>query len=247
MNQNNWLNSLGILFNFFYGKRFKTTEETPKVWLTPLVGMIPGLICSVFAGGCIFLMGTTAGGILTAIFVTLFLEIISGWRGLSCTAAWLDQILSKGNFSVSLSAKGAGGMQSQILFISLYLFRMALFGLIAAKGNAVWFCFALGGAYLIRGAILFESSDDPDVPKYADWILYIAGSLIAALFSFHMKAVASFPLALIGTALILIGYRRYFWNNIRKADLALTDLYGYLAENILLILGLIVSGGQING
>ena len=235
MNRQILLNSIAVICNLYDKKKFPADGEEPKLWLSPVVGLLPGLIIAVLSSAFVFLMGNIGGGILSAILFPLFLEILTGGRGLEATVSFLNQLISGKRFSEAVVASGTGveKMQSQILFASVYVFRMAVFGLIAARGSSVWFLFVLGGAYLIRGEILSGDTEDPEAPRWGNWLVYIITCLAAALLSFHIGAIASFPIALILTALLLLGIRRFLQGFSVDVDFAKMELVGCFAENIL--------------
>ena len=246
MKRDHWLNSIAVLCNFFYGKKFKAEKEQPELWMIPLVGMIPGGLCTIFSGICFYLMGSSGTGVLSAIILPLFLEILNGWKGITIPVFRLEQFLASRNWSGEESAKITKGMQSQIYLASMYLFRMGLFGLLASRGSSIWFLFALGGAYLIRGEYLTGGEYDDDAPKYGNWYLLGIGFLVIAVLSFSMHAILSVPIVLLVVWLLLMWFRNCFWKN-QKTDSQEMDFYGSVTENLLLIIGLILSGGPVHG
>lgn len=246
---NNILNSIALICNVFYRKSFHAEQGEPQYWLATVAGLLPGLLAAILCGAFVFCMGSVGGGILSAIFIPLFLELLTGWRGLEVTVRTVDRLIAGESFTQVLDAgkNPSAGMQLQILFASLYLLRMAIFGLIAASGNAVWFLYALGGAYLIRGEILTGDDVDPDAPQYGNWLVYIISCVIAGALSFHFSALASLPVAIILTILLLMGIRRILNAFSREVEFWQMELFGYLAENLLLLAGLILFGRQLNG
>lgn len=247
MNQQNIFTAIADVFRYFYRKDSEVDQNEFPHWLIPVAGLIPGLLIAVISAAFVFLMGRVAGGIMTALTAPLILEILSGWRGISLTVAYLERMFSgKKNGEVSSDKMQNEWMQHQILFASIYLFRMAVFGVLAASGNAVWFIYVLGGAYLIRGELIrenevFDSSD------YGIWLFYGFFSLIAGLFAFHLSGLAAFPLALFLTVLCLIGCRRCMEKWFDQGAFWAADLLGYLSENIMLIVGLFLFGRLLHG
>lgn len=254
MNQHNFLTSMMAICKFFYGKPSRYEQENFPYWMTPVAGLFPGLLMTIVSASFVLFMGPVAGGIMTAIFIPLALEILTGWRGLSVTVACFERLISRGRGREQTEEKSpieehTALMQKQILFASLYLFRMAVFGILAASGNAVWFIYVLGGAYLIRGELLKDENEDvfEENGRYGNWCFYIIISLLAALLSLHWSAVLSFPLAVILTALLLLGIRRIIDKLFGQTDVWMADLFGYLAENLLFIMALILFGREIHG
>ena len=250
MNHNLNLNTIALICNVYYRNKVRTDAEGPQYWLSPFAGFLPGVIIAVLCGTFVFTMGSVGGGILTAILAPLFLEILTGWRGLEVTVAVCDRLIGGETFSEILNPadrKLSDGMQPKILFASIYLLRMAAFGLIASSGNAVWFLFVLGGAYLIRGEILAEEEFDPEAPQYGNWIIYVVGCLLAGMLTFHWMALAALPAAILLTILLLWGIRRILNAFSAKTEFWQMELFGYFAENLLLLAGLILFGRTLHG
>lgn len=251
MNQQNIFSSTIAVCKFFYGKQNRFEQESFAYWMTPAAGLLPGLLMAIVSATFVLFMGPVAGGIVTAIFIPLALEILTGWRGITVTVACLERFLSSGETAETGKSVEftAALMQKQILFASIYLFRMAAFGILAAGGNAVWFIYVLGGAYLIRGELIRGEEEDEFEPggRYGNWFFYIVFSLIIALFSFHWSALVSLPLAIVLTALLMIGSRKLIEKLFGQTELWMADLFGYLSENILFIIALILFGRSING
>lgn len=243
MNQNNIFNAVAAICNLYYSKKIQTEELRPKLWLSTVAGLIPGMIAAVMASAFVFLTGSAAGGILTGIFIPLFLEILTGWSGIGSTIVFTDQLLKAKGFCENQNPVS----QKQIIAASLYLFRMAVFGILAAYGNALWFILALGGAYLIRGEILSGFEQDPEAPGYGSWITYFAGTLAAAILAFRWSAFAVLPVAWVITLLLWWWNRKILRNSREKVSVQSMLLLGYFSENLLLTAGLILSGGHYNG
>lgn len=239
MNRDNFLNSLAAVWNLFFRFKLKTEEE-PKLWLSPAAGMITGAVAAVIGSSLVHLTGPVSGGIMAAIFLPLSYELLTGWRGPDVSVSFLDRTLS-GRMDHGNAGFSGNAMQSRVLFASVYLFRMAVFGLLAGKGNAVWYVYALGGAFLIRGELL--AGDTEEDRRCRSWILYAAGSFLAAVLAFHGSAFTALPIVIAVTALLLLGSRRYSGADRNTPDLRTVELFGYLSENLLLAMGLILSGG----
>lgn len=250
MYQQNIFTSVAAVCRFFFGKNHNATRESLPYWMTPAAGLLPGLFFAVVSAAFVFLMGPVAGGILTALFIPLTLELFTGWRGLIISVACFERIITGNEISNNPLEKGIEKtqtelMQRQILFASFYIFRMAVFGILATSGNAVWFVYVLGGAYLIRGELLKE--DEFDTPAYGNWVLYGMFSLIVGLLAFHWSALISLPLAFVLTFLCLLGSRRIAENLSDRKEFWIAELLGYLSENIMLIVGLALFGRLIHG
>ena len=190
-------------------------------------------------------MGRIGGGIMAALILPLAFEMLTGWRGITVTVAWLERIVSrKQNDEVK---DNTDKMQKQILFASIYLFRMVAFGLLAAWGNAVWIVYVLGGSYLIRGELLKDYDEFDDGLRFGGWFFYLGGALVAGVLSFHWSALVSLPMAIVLTVLFFIGSRRIVEKYFERTDFWATDLLGYFSENLMLFAGLILFGRQIYG
>ena len=251
MNQHNLFASTAAVFRFFFGKINNSGEDEFPGWLVPVAGLLPGVIFAVISAAFVFLMGPAAGGIITALCIPLVLELLTGWRGIILSVACFERIISGNKLLAEPLEKVTEKnqtelMQRQILFATLYLFRMAVFGMLAATGNAVWFVYILGGAYLIRGELLKEN-EDFETPDYGNWIFYGGFTLAAGILSFHWAALASLPLAWILTLLCLFGCRRLTENLSGSVESWMADLLGYLSENIMLLVGLILFGRFLHG
>ena len=250
MEQLNIFTSTAAVCRFFFGRNQGVRQDNFPYWMTPAAGLLSGLFFAVLSAAFVFLMGPVAGGILTAVFIPLALELFTGWRGLIISVACFEAVISGNkNLLNPLEKKGEKTqtelMQRQILFATFYIFRMVVFGILAASGNAVWFVYVLGGAYLIRGELLKE--DDFDAPAYGNWLMYVMFSLVTAVLAFHWSALASFPLALVLTVLCLLGSRRIAETLSDRKEFWIAELLGYLSENIMLIVGLALFGRFIHG
>ena len=248
MNQNNLLSSITAVCRGFYGRNAGFDKDEFPYNSACAAGLFPGLVMSVMGAVFVLFMGKVGGGVIAALGLPLFLEMLTGWRGIAVTVACIDRFFS-GKQSADKQEKpdNTDLMQRQILFASIYLFRMAAFGLLAACGNAVWIVYVLGGAYLIRGELLKENDDLPEESRFGGWIFYIIFAAICGLLSFHWSALAALPIAFILTALLLIGSRRFIEKFFGRTEFWMTDLLGYFSENLMLFIGLILFGRQIYG
>ena len=245
MNQNNIFTSIAAVCRRFYGRNINCELDEFPYYCAPAAGLLPGLLMSVMGAAFVLIMGRIGGGIMAALILPLFLEMLTGWRGITVSVAWIEQLVSgKQNAEVK---DNRVQMQKQILFASIYLFRMVAFGLLAASGNAVWIIYVLGGAYLIRGELLKDDEEFEDGFRFSGWIFYLIFALLAGILSFHWNALASLPLAIILTVLFLIGSRRFIEKFFERTEIWTTDLLGYLSENLMLFAGLILFGRQIYG
>lgn len=251
MNHQNIFNSITAICNFFYRKEVPAEhDEELQFWLSPAAGLLPGLAAAIFGAVFVFFMGDFSGGIISALVLPLFFEILTGWRGLDAVIAVLDQKLSGKRFTQISAFEKLNVMsrpQTMILFFSVYVFRMVCFGFLAASGNAVWFIYAFGGAYLIRGELYTDEVPELEDQKYWNWVVYLFCIAAAALFSFHWSAIYSLPVAVVGTILILIGIRKFFENLSVPHQSWMYDFWGYVAESGLLLIGLILFGRSFNG
>ena len=250
MNHQNIFNSISAICRFFYKKEVPEDQEELLFWLSPTAGILPGLAAAVFAAVFVFFMGNIAGGVISALVLPLAFEVLTGWRGLNVTVSCFDQMFSGKRFS-QISSAGQdnilGQTQSSVLFFSIYLFRMVSFGLFAASGNAVWFIYVFGGAYLIRGELYSEISDEPEESEHWNWLVYVCCILLAALFSFHWSAIFSLPIAVTGSLLLLLGIRKMLDNLPGSSQPWMFEFFGYLAENALFIIGLLLFGRTLHG
>ena len=249
MNQHNIFTMAAAACRYFYGKNTRYENADFPHWLTPVAGLIPGMIFAVFSAIFVLFMGPLSGGIMTAVFITLALELLTGWRGISISVAWFEQLLT--GKKVTGNARQNSGtaelMQRQILFASIYIFRMTVLGILAAGGYAVWIVYVLGGAYLIRGDLLRDEIGDDGSAVFGNWTFYIVASVIVGILSFHWTALASLPVAVVLTLLLMFGSRYCIENFFREADEFSVEFLGYLSENIMFVFGLILFGRMIHG
>ena len=251
MNQQNFFVNTIASCKYFYGKTSGGDPDEIPSWGAPAAGFLPGLILAIFSGTFVLFTGPVAGGLVAAIVVPLVLEILTGWQGISVTVACLERLISRNKTGTQTGVASDGLnmkdlMQRQILFASIYVFRMVVFGVLAASGNSIWFVYVLGGAYLIRGELLRED-DFTENFRYGNWFFLVIFSLIAGFLSFHWSAILSLPLALVLTALLLLGCRRLIDKVFGYTEKWIVDLLGYFSENIMLIVGLILFGRMIHG
>lgn len=249
MTQNNLLTSITSICRCYYGRTPGEDRDGIPYSFSTVAGLIPGLLMTIVSATFVLFVGPVGGGILTALFLPLAFEMLTGWRGISITVACIDRFVSGRNQTMEQSGSQniTPLMQRQILFATFYLFRMAVFGLLAASGNAIWFVYILGGSYLIRGELLKEDSEEFENFNHHNWLIYIVFALIAGLLSFHWNALVSLPLAIILTILLLIGSRRFIEKFFGKPEFWMADFLGYVSENIMFIIGLILFGRQLNG
>ena len=250
MNQSYMFSSIIAVFRRFYGRNINNEQNEIPYNFAPAAGLFPGLLVAVIGAAFVFLMGRLGGGIMAALFLPLFLEILTGWRGISITVVCIERLIA-GREQIGNKKEEPRNntdlMQRQILFATIYLFRMTVFGLLAASGNAVWFVYVLGGSYLIRGELSKNGEDVAEGSRFGGWFFYLIFIFFAGLFAFHWSALASLPLAVVLTILLLIGCARIIEKYFDRTEFWMTDLLGYFSENIMLFVGLILFGRQIYG
>ena len=245
MNQNNIFSSIVVACRRFYGRNIDWEQDEFPYYCASAAGLLPGVLMAVIGAAFVFIMGRIGGGIMAALILPLFLEMLTGWRGITVTVAWIERLVS--GKQKSEGRDNTDQMQRQVLFASIYLFRMVAFGLLAAGGNAVWIVYVLGGSYLIRGELLKDEDEFEEDFRFGGWILYLIFALLAGLLAFHWNALASLPLAVVLTVLLLIGSRRFIEKFFERTEFWATDLLGYFSENLMLFAGLILFGRQIYG
>ncbi|MBE6406677.1 MAG: hypothetical protein E7040_11760 [Lentisphaerae bacterium] len=249
MTQNNLLTSVSSICRCYYGRNARFDQDGFPYSFSTVAGLIPGLLIAIVSATFVLFIGPVGGGVMTALFVPLAFEMLTGWRGIALSVACIDRLVSGRNQDLEQndSQNITTLMQRQILFATFYLFRMAVFGLLAASGNAIWFVYVFGGAYLIRGELLKEEPEPFERSEHHNWFIYIVFSLIAGLLAFHWRALASLPLAIILTILLLIASRRFIDRFFGRPEFWMSDFLGYISENIMLIVGLILFGRHLNG
>lgn len=237
-------------------------ENAPELArpLTPLVGALPGVALYIPTWILYHLFGTWAAGIFAGVCAPLCLEYLSGWRGLSNLADYIN--LRKNGFTQTVALlhenvddepERSLPESSIILYITIYILRMALFAALGASGAAFWFVAALTGAYLARAELasaVIPGTETPflDPPeRFSKWHWYIGGAVM--LFFSAVSTTWYVQLPALGTALILIWLVSWYalhlcLDQISGMTQRAIDIFGYTTEILLLILGtLFFTGG----
>ncbi len=248
MNREIWQETAAT-FNVFFTRKLDAGEAEPQAALFPLVGALTGLAASLTAGFAGLFFGRLAAAILAAIALTLIFELMTDWQGLKNLSAYLT--LRFRNTSIAEAFFKKTEFQKEMtpifIFISIYLLRALAFGFITYRSPSV-FLLVFTGAYLVRTALVSCAEEDaepllelPEEKKNTAYLITIAVFILIGVFSFHAKLLAA-AVVLIIFALFI---RRIQVNTIlryaERSTLRIFEVYGYSAETLLLLAGIIVS------
>lgn len=248
MNREMWKETAAS-FNVFFIRKLNAGSAEPQAALFPLVGAFAGLACSLAAGFAGLFFGRIAAAILAAIALTLVFELMTDWRGLKSLSAYLTLRFRNTRIAEAFSRKPEfrKEMTPIFLFVSLYLLRALAFGFITYRSPSV-FLLVFTGAYLVRTGLATCSADgvEPllDLPEEKQNIPNLIAAVVfmaVGVFSLHLHLLAA-AVVLILLALLI---RRIQENTILRyagrTSLRLFDIYGYSAETLLLLAGIIVA------
>lgn len=152
----------------------------------PLIGAMLGLAIHIPVWVLMCFHLKIPAAILAGLFGPLFIEYMTGWRGLKALVTFI-QMRNRGfSQAESLAAEPDEDEGdplppvSSIAMITVYLLRVALFAALAYCDASFWYVVAFAGAYLVRAELttIVRSGSDAvmlETPsRYAQWHWYTA-------------------------------------------------------------------------
>lgn len=237
------------VWNVFFSLKLQSEDAEPQAELFPLVGAAVGLISALAAGFARLFFGWPAAALLMALAQTLALELATGWRGLKTLSAYLTLRVQNIGIAEAFTRKLEWKKEMTPFFIlaTLYLIRALAIGFITA-GSPLILLFVFTCAYLVRMELVTCAADglDPLLSAPGEnpnqpFILTAAALLLAGLLSFHLACFAAAVILL----LLAKGIARLQKNSILRftgrPTVRMFDLYGYSAETLLLLAGMIMA------
>ncbi len=237
------------VWNVFFSLKLQSEDTEPQAELFPLIGAAVGLISAFAAGFARLFFGWLAAALLLSLVLTLALELATNWRGLKTLSAYLTLRVQNTGMAEAFAQKLEWKREITPFFIlaSLYLIRALAIGFITA-GSPLILLFVFTCAYLVRMELVTCAADgfDPLLPAQEEnpnqpFILTAATLLLIGLLSFHLKCFAAAVVLL----LLAKGIAHLQKNNILRCTgrptVRMFDLYGYSAETLLLLAGMIMA------
>ena len=233
------------VWNVFFSLKLQSEDAEPQAELFPLIGAAVGLISALAAGFAQLFFGWLAAALLMSLVLTLALELATNWRGLKTLSAYLTLRVQNTGMAEAFAQKRE--ITPFFILASLYLIRALAIGFITA-GSPLILLFVFTCAYLVRMELVTCAADgfDPLLPAPEEnpnqpFILTAATLLLIGLLSFHLKCFAAAVILL----LLAKGIARLQKNSILRftgrPTVRMFDLYGYSAETLLLLAGMIMA------
>ena len=222
--------------------------------MMPLVGALAGVCLYLPFWGMSLVFGHVAGGIAAAVLAPAAIEFATGWRGLSALTAYFQLRRAGASHEEAFLARPQSMTEprppvSMIGMLVIYALRMLMFGVLASVYCSFWFIIVLTGGYLVRmhlcgmnepgGSVEDHWYPLPDerMQKYGWWIGFVV-MLIAGVF--HIPAAL--------TGFLFAGCMAWLakqlcLDSISGINRQAVDVFGYMAEIILLFVGVLLFTG----
>lgn len=236
-------------WNVFFSLKLQSEDAEPRVELFPLAGAAVGLISALAAGFARLFFGELAAALLMALALTLALELATNWRGLKTLSAYLTLRVQNTGMAEAFTQKLEWKKEMTPFFIlaSLYLIRATAIGFITAHSPLI-LLFVFTSAYLVRMELVTCAADDfdpllpaPEENPNQPFILTAATLLLIGLLSFHLKCFAAAVVLLLLAKGIAHLQKNSILHSTGRPTIRMFDLYGYSAETLLLLAGMIMA------
>ena len=234
-------------WNVFFSLKLQSEDAEPRAELFPLAGAAVGLISALAAGFARLFFGELAAALLMALALTLALELATNWRGLKTLSAYLTLRVQNTGMAEAFTQKLEWKKEMTPFFIlaSLYLIRATAIGFITAH-SPLTLLFIFTCAYLVRMELVTCAADDfdpllpaPEENPNQPFILTAATLLLIGLLSFHLKCFAAAVVLLLLAKGIAHLQKNSILHSTGRPTIRMFDLYGYSAETLLLLAGMI--------
>ncbi len=236
-------------WNVFFSLKLQSEDAEPRAELFPLAGAAVGLISALAAGFARLFFGELAAALLMALALTLALELATNWRGLKTLSAYLTLRVQNTGMAEAFTQKLEWKKEMTPFFIlaSLYLIRATAIGFITAH-SPLTLLFIFTCAYLVRMELVTCAADDfdpllpaPEENPNQPFILTAATLLLIGLLSFHLKCFAAAVVLLLLAKGIAHLQKNSILHSTGRPTIRMFDLYGYSAETLLLLAGMIMA------
>ena len=236
-------------WNVFFSLKLQSEDAEPRAELFPLAGAAVGLISALAAGFARLFFGELAAALLMALALTLALELATNWRGLKTLSAYLTLRVQNTGMAEAFTQKLEWKKEMTPFFIlaSLYLIRATAIGFITAH-SPLTLLFIFTCAYLVRMELVSCAADDfdpllpaPEENPNQPFILTAATLLLIGLLSFHLKCFAAAVVLLLLAKGIAHLQKNSILHSTGRPTIRMFDLYGYSAETLLLLAGMIMA------
>ncbi|HBJ95835.1 MAG TPA: hypothetical protein DDZ11_05115 [Lentisphaeria bacterium] len=236
-------------WNVFFSLKLQSEDGEPRAELFPLAGAAVGLISALAAGFARLFFGELAAALLMALALTLALELATNWRGLKTLSAYLTLRVQNTGMAEAFTQKLEWKKEMTPFFIlaSLYLIRATAIGFITAH-SPLTLLFIFTCAYLVRMELVTCAADDfdpllpaPEENPNQPFILTAATLLLIGLLSFHLKCFAAAVVLLLLAKGIAHLQKNSILHSTGRPTIRMFDLYGYSAETLLLLAGMIMA------